>query len=353
MNKKILAVAVSAALMAGASAAMAGEAEFYGKVHVSVDSMDNGADSPNDDSGLFMSSNSSRLGVKGKEDLGNGMSAFFKAEMSTDYVDNGSISLNRNSYIGLKGGFGTVKFGRHDMPFKTAVRKFDLFGDTIGDNRALTRAKLGSDDWADRRNNLIMYSNKAGAVAFDIAYGLEDGTEDATDMGARVTFKQGPLTVMGAYEVHGSGNFGTNTDDSTGSIIAASYSMGAMTVAGGYFSLSTIDGGKNGSLGADVDATGYTLAGAYGVGGNTFKLQYTMAEPDFTGAKDVASTLLALGVDHKLSKMTSVYFVYASIANDDNASACFCSTGHASTVTASPVNGDDPSGFSVGMVHKF
>lgn len=343
MNKKILAVAISAAMFAGASVAMAGEAELYGKLHVSVDNMDNGAKSPDDSSGTYMSSNSSRIGVKGKEDLGNGMSAIFKAEMTADMVDGNSIKLDRNSYVGLSGGFGTVKFGRHDMPFKTIGRKFDLFGDTIGDNRALLRLKSGSEDWADRRNNVIMYSNKAGAVDFDLAYGLEDGTEGGTDMGARVTFKQGPMTVMGAYETHGLDN---NTDDSSGMMLAGSYAMGDTTLAAGYASISKIGG-------SDTDATGYTLAAAHKMGANTFKLQYTAAEPDCTGCKDVAMTLLALGVDHSLSKMTSLYFVYAQISNDDNIDAAFADTGHAATVTASPNNGDDPSGYSVGIIHKF
>lgn len=345
MNKKILAVAVSAAMFAGASVAMAGEAAIYGKAHISIDNMDNGADSPADESGTYMSSNSSRIGLKGKEDLGNGMSAIFKAEMTADLVDGGSIALNRNSYVGLSGGFGTVKAGRHDMPFKTAGRKFDLFGDTIGDNRALLRAKSGGDDWADRRNNVLMYSNKAGAVAFDVAYGFEDGTEDGTDMGARVTFKQGPMTVMGAYETHGTGNLTAGTDDSSAWILAGSYGMGATTLAAGYASISSIGGG-------DTDATGYTLAAAHKVGGNTFKLQYTTVDPDVSGVNDTASALLALGVDHSLSKMTSVYFVYAQIDNEDNASSAFANTGHATTVAAGAA-GDDPSGYSVGIIHKF
>jgi predicted porin len=345
MNKKILAVAVSAALMAGASAAMA-DFKVYGKAHVSIDSMDNGADSPNDESGVYVSSNSSRLGVKGKEDLGNGMSAIMKMEMQTFMADTDNVKSNRNAYLGLQGGFGTVLVGRHDMPFKTAGRKFDLFGDTIGDTRAILRGQELGDDFADRRADVLMYKGKAGAVGFDVAYGVEDGKEDATDMGARVTFKQGPLTVMGAYESHGSGNFGANADDSTGMFLGGKYGMGATTLAAGYASMSSVGGDS------DVDASGYTLAVAHAVGGNTFKLQYTAGEADCSGCDKTGSTLLALGVDHKLSKMTKVYAVYASIANEDNAGANFGGTGHDSTV-ATGAAGDDPSGISIGMIHKF
>jgi predicted porin len=369
MNKKILAVAVSMAMFAGASAAMAGEAEVYGKVHVSLDSMDNGA---KDDatgytlqdlidgnttgtgttaqSGTYLSSNSSRLGIKGSEDLGNGMKAIFQYEWGFDVATKKALSADRNSYVGLKGGFGTVLAGRHDMPFKTAVRKFDLFGDTIGDTRALFRAKELGDDYAMRRNNVVMYKGKGGPVAFDVAYGFENGDEGNTDMGARVTFKQGPMTVMGAYETHGLGkdSSGDAIDDSSAWILAGSYGIGTTTLAAGYTSLSTIGGNK------DLDATGYTLAVAHGMGSNTFKLQYSAVDPDAKDVKKLGATLLAVGVDHKLSKMTKVYAVYASIANDKNGFWGFNDTGHAKTADQTKAAlGDDPSGFSVGIIHKF
>ena len=116
MNKKLLAIAVGAAMIAGATAATAGEAELYGKIHMSIDSMDNDvADDPltvanESQDGIFVSSNSSRLGIKGSEDLGNGLSVVYKYEMQTDYS---SVKLDgsRNAYAGLKGGFGQVELG--------------------------------------------------------------------------------------------------------------------------------------------------------------------------------------------------------------------------------------------------
>jgi predicted porin len=171
MNKKLLAIAVGAAMVAGATAATAGdEPTFYAKIHMSIDSMDNGGTGDAAD-GIFVSSNSSRFGFKGAADLDGGLKAVYKYEISTDYT--GGLAGNRNAYLGLKGGFGQIIAGRHDMPFKTVGRKFDLFGDTIGDNRAVTR--LGSkldfggglksgDDWADRKSDVIMYTNKIGAV---------------------------------------------------------------------------------------------------------------------------------------------------------------------------------------------
>jgi predicted porin len=362
MNKKLLAIAVGAAMVAGATAATAGdEPTFYAKIHMSIDSMDNGGTGDSAD-GIFVSSNSSRFGFKGAADMDGGLKAVYKYEISTDYT--GSIAGNRNAYLGLKGGFGQIIAGRHDMPFKTVGRKHDFFGDTIGDHRAVTRAggnnivdvdgagPLGKsgDDWADRRSNVIMYTNKFGAVGFKLAYAPEETGKDNTDMGLGLDFKQGPLKVMFAYETHGKGNLDAfqgdvnnasgTLDDSTGMMLAGTYKMGSATIAAGYGQIESLDGVD----GADADVM--TLGAAMKSGMNTFKIQYT--NTDFDGD---AASITALGVDHKLGKKTKVYAVYAAIANDDVVGMGFGGTGHSSTV--SNVIGEDASGFSLGMIHKF
>jgi len=343
MNKKLLAVAVGAAMVAAATAATAAdEPTLYAKIHLSIDSMDNGGPLDSDD-GIFVSSNSSRLGIKGAEDLGNGLSAVYKYEMSTNYSTAGAVMGDRNAYLGLKGGFGQIIAGRHDMPFKTVGRKHDLFGDTIGDHRSITRAKLGGDDYADRRSDVIMYSNTFGAVGVKLAYAPEEAGVDTTDTSIGLDFKQGPLSVMYAHETHGNGNL-TGTEDSSGDILAGTYKMGSMTFAAGYMAASDVGG----STADSSQVSGFTLGGAFKSGMNTFKLQYTSAETDLS---DTASTLIALGMDHSMSKMTKVYVMYAGISNDSGAAAGFTNTGHDATVTA--VAGEDSTGISLGMIHKF
>ena len=344
MNKKLLAIAIGTAMVAAATAATAGdEPTFYGKIHVSVDSLDNGAPAPSDADGMYVSSNSSRLGIKGAVDLDGGLKAIYKYEMSTDY-DNSGLAGNRNAYLGLKGGFGQVIVGRHDMPFKTIGRKADLFGDTIGDHRAITRAAIGGDDWADRSSDVIMYTNKFGAVDFKLAYVVEDTAgDDSEDLGIGLGFKQGPLKVMFANETHGNGG-GAGVKDSTGNMLTGAYKMDNITALAGYGTLSDI-GGTSG-----VDGTVMTLGAAMKSGMNTFKIQYTSLEQDNVGVKDDA-TVTALGVDHKLGKMTSVYAVYAVVANDTNTAYGFAGTGHGSGLAGS--TNEDSSGISLGMIHKF
>ena len=85
MNKTLIAMAV-AGLMAAPMAAQA-DATVYGKIHVSIDSGDTGGQdlAPDNASGLYWQSNSGRVGVKGSEDLGGGLSAIWQFESNASF----------------------------------------------------------------------------------------------------------------------------------------------------------------------------------------------------------------------------------------------------------------------------
>jgi predicted porin len=340
MNKKLLAIAVGAAMVAGATAATAGdEPTWYGKIHMSIDSMDNGTDD-----GTFVSSNSSRLGIKGKVDLDGGLAAVYKYEASTDYSssDNAKSNMigNRNAYLGLSGGFGTVLAGRHDMPFKTIGRKHDLFGDTIGDSRALLRGNVAGDDFADRRDDIIMYKGKFDMVAVDVAYGSPQGVDDAADTGIRIAYDGGPFGIQLATEQHA---YATN--NSTGNAIAGHYKLGNMKFLATYGTIS--DAG--GSSADSSQLKGWSLGASMKAGMNTFKIQYVSSDTD---ADDTDATQISLGADHAFSKKTKAYVAYSTIATGDARSDGFASTGHDVEIVNGAA-GDSSTGFSVGMVHKF
>jgi predicted porin len=166
MNKKLLTLAVAAALAAPGLASA--EAIMYGKLHVSLDWADvtnvvrplvdadgllveNSDGTPRqlgvDWSGWGMANGyipgerrASRLGVKGSEDLGNGLKAIYQIEFGINATDtNNNVLSNsdtisyRNTFVGLAGDWGTVLAGRHDTPMKISTGKLDLFGDTMAD----------------------------------------------------------------------------------------------------------------------------------------------------------------------------------------------------------------------------
>jgi predicted porin len=177
MNKKLITLAVAAAMTAPAAALA--EATLYGKLNVSLDyanvknvvlptysflrDPNTGAvyrdpvtgapiyaqTRPGQDfDGWGMSGNgyipgegrASRVGVKGSEDLGGGLKAIYQVEFGVNLndtdgnlVDNADAITYRNTFVGLAGNFGTVLLGRHDTPMKISTAKLDLFADTMAD----------------------------------------------------------------------------------------------------------------------------------------------------------------------------------------------------------------------------
>ncbi|MCW8828064.1 MAG: porin, partial [Gammaproteobacteria bacterium] len=133
MKRKLIAVAVSAALL---PMGVMADIDIYGKVHLSADSLDNDTTSS-----TYLSSNSSRLGVKGSTDFENGLTGMFQLEGGISMSDDGSADTRwgttRDSYLGLKGGFGTLLAGR--LPAANQyVYDANLFADQVGDAGTFT-----------------------------------------------------------------------------------------------------------------------------------------------------------------------------------------------------------------------
>ena len=129
MKKALLATAIAATLPMSAMAMGPIDGKLYGKAFVTIDSVDTDVTgSPSDDQ-YEVNSNASRIGVKGKTELSEGLHAIYKAEfeMSVDDGDkSGQTFTQRNIYVGLTGAYGTVIAGKHDTPTKLAQKKIDL-----------------------------------------------------------------------------------------------------------------------------------------------------------------------------------------------------------------------------------
>ena len=91
--------------------------------------------------GMNMSERASRIGVRGREDLGGRLAAIYQVELEVELAnadenvldgDPNRISF-RNTYVGLEGGWGRLLAGRHDTPLKMSTAPLDLFADTMAD----------------------------------------------------------------------------------------------------------------------------------------------------------------------------------------------------------------------------
>ncbi len=358
MNKTLIALAV-AGLMAAPMAAQA-DATIYGKIHTSIDFGDTGGDDTATEkaSSTYWQSNSSRLGFKGSEDLGGGLKGVWQLE-STVSVGSGTAGLtNRNSYVGLQGGWGTLLGGRHDTPFKTTGRKFDLFPDYVGDIRNLSRAKIvvGPGDsslgFDERLDNALLYTTPVFGGGWDInfMYTLEDGTQDSEVLSTNINWKTGNWFVTLAYETHGKGNNSSlgGTNDESGIRLGAYWTPGAWKLTAMYQTLSDVDG----TSGDDSDV--YGIGAAYKMGKNVLKAQYYMTSNSSQGASDIDASMAAIAWDYNFSKRTTAYIAYATTSNDANIYYTVDAPGHGGEISNGTVaDGKDPSALSLGVIHKF
>lgn len=356
MQKKIIALAVAAAL---ATPAMAlAEATVYGIMDGSIDMVTTGDGVP--DSAATkghtvrrISSNQSRLGFKGSEDVGGGLSAIWQIESSVNFMG-GTIGSTRNTFVGLKSkDMGTLIIGQHDTPYKSSTRKLDVFGDHVGDNRSML-GKSGAASFDARNDDTILYmSPNMGGISVNAAI-VNNKSSNALDTQARASdmslagiYSDGPIYAAVAYETHKSG-----AAEEKGTRFGVGYTMDALQVNFIYETISdnlsaaTTNGHDAMSLGASYKVSSSGKA----------KISYTsISEKDRTPAPvNADATQIALGYDHSLSKSTTLYAIYAMIDNADNSTyALFNHAAAAGSTGANPNGGADPSVISVGMQIKF
>ena len=333
--KKILALAIASAFAAPAFAATS-NVDIYGKLSLSVNVLD---DQQVGDSDLQITNNSSRIGFKGAEDLGGGLSAIWQVESGLNMDEGSGTWASRNSFIGLKGGFGTVLAGKHDTPLKLVGRTVDMFGDGFADSRNVMGG--GSDA---RANNVVVYLspnfsgfNLAAAYSTDPFFGGNfPDADDASVYNLSATYANGPLYLGLAY-----GDGDGHEEVGLGSHLraAAGFTFGNFKVVGQYDSLEDDTNGLG-----DYDA--WMLGGSFTMGAMVFKANYMTGEFDTFTAEPQQWTV---GMDYNLSKRTTIYGLYVSgedivlgsgaALNDQNMSVDGL--------------GGDISGFSVGVAHTF
>ncbi|MCG7872841.1 MAG: porin [Candidatus Thiodiazotropha lotti] len=322
--KKVLSLAIAAALVAPA-AAMA-DATIYGKVRQSLDIVDF-SDAGGDDE-IQINNRTSRLGVKGSEDLGNGLTGVYKIEygvnISTnvggnEFAGNGALGA-RNAFVGLAGGFGTVVLGRHDTPLKISTGSLDYFGDTAVDNN------LGyTEDLLDMRadGTLAYISPAMGGLTAAVALvpgenttsveGEEaDGLIDAYSLA--LMYSNFGVFASVALEVATSETTvhpATSGDDHENVRLGLGYSHDMFKVGLIY---DTIENGVD-------DSTSIMVNGSVKAGPGNVKAKYFKVDSDHSTAnlyRTGSHDGFGFGYDYNLSKRTQVAAYYVNSEMDDS-----------------------------------
>jgi predicted porin len=352
---RVLAVAVGLVELALIPIVYAGPT-VYGQLNLSLDNLDNGADSA-----FNVSSNSSRLGVKGDIQVGDNLAGIYQVESEIN-ADTGSASSNntvfasRDTFAGLQGNFGTVRVGRFDTPVKLLGRQVDLFKDQVGDARNLTRGANGSGTtntlarFDERPNNSIGYisptiSGFTGLLQY--ATNTDSGTtsNDTNKLiSVAANYAQGPLFAGIGYEKDG--YLSTTVPPVAGrdpSVVrlAGYYDIAAWRINGLWQTVS----GTTSNNDEDV----------YGVGVRyvndvwTYKTQTYQLK---SNGPNKDATLFAIGAEYVLQKGITLYADYATLDNDSQQKLTPYKEGRSDNLAVTTA-GNTASGISLGTIIKF
>ena len=338
MNRKLIALAVAGATVVPAAMAQtANPVTLYGRAYLTLESVE-AKGTPSLGRRTQLQDQSSMFGIRGTEDLGGGLKAFFQLETVFRLDQTGSSFANRNSGVGLQGGWGSFLMGRWDMPFKTTTIAIDPYGDlTIGGiTAALNRDGAVSFDRRD--DNVLQYwSPSLGGFAFRLAYQVRDTSPTAThDQGASATFSRGPVYAVLAYEEHKDLAAGGNEKG---------WALGGSFVAGPV---------KFGALAEEFKRDGRSskrkswLANVVWTAGNhQFIYQYQQSK---SGGANGATTqpdckVHQPGWQYNFSRRTFFLLQYADVKNN---AAAICGANILAVAA-----GQDPRGYSLGLRHTF
>jgi len=305
MKKSLLSLAVLAAFSGAAFAQSS--VTVYGVVDMGFAHEDNGVAKTNK---LEQGNQSgSRLGFRGTEDLGGGLSAVFALEtgilVDTGGFAQGGTAFGRQSYVGLNGSFGSVKLGRQYTPIHIALDTIDPFGTGITGGGSGINSLF--DPHGVRMNNTVNYSITTGPVAFQAAYGFGEvaGNNSAgRKFGASGTYANGPITGVLAYA---NDKNAAGTDSAKTTMLGGTYNFGPATLHGAYAwnkGVATLDT-RDAMIGVTVP-----------VGAGAILVDYLRKtdKADATGNSDSAQA--AVGYTYSLSKRTNMYTSYSRNTND-------------------------------------
>ena len=358
MKKSLIALAVAGAVAAPAAFAATSNVDIYGIFGASVDIYDRDSNTQEDE--FRVSSTASRIGFKGAEDLGGGLSAIWQAETGLDIDGQNSNSwATRNTFVGLSSkSLGTVRLGRYDTAYKMSTGRYDVFADTMGDYNTI----MGS--FSDALGNGLLDVRETNSISYETpdfsglklmgTYGQrnEAGATNADPelWSLAAVYANGPLSVVAAYEAHDDTNFGTTATPDLGDVdswkVGAGYKFGSTQLAAIYES-SDIDFAGGG----DAQRSAWYLSAAHNMGNMTLKGAYGNASDSDIAGVDDGADFWVLGMDYALSKRTVAYALYSSLDNDRDANYTIGGNGTNGAFRAG--DGNNPSGLSIGVKHSF
>ena len=224
----------------------------------------------------------SRWGLKGENEVSEGLSAVYKFETKINSA-NADLAGGRLSYVGLSGGFGTVALGQVWSAANSHVGFLD------------NAPFLGDNELVGRTGNTVSYSASVGAVSFQIdaqgGQGMADKDIDSAGFGATVKIGDSGKIALGYTDYATMGkdtpkyavpSKWTNAD---GEACVASDVAGVLQCD--YHPAVAASKDQDEHLDGDAQAV---LAGQYTIGGVTMHLGYGERKKDTDSKAAVHAT---------------------------------------------------------------
>ncbi len=374
MKKIAIASAIALASITAAHAAPT----VYGKAFLTLDyvSTDYDASNKKDEDTFKLTSNQSRIGFKGDDDLTDTTKLIYQLEYQINPDDDSQQFKSRNTYVGLAHNtLGTVLAGRHDTPLKLVQNKVDVFNDTLFD---MANAGVSGEN---RANNVLAYQSPALVgmpVTFMAATALsendtdgnvvitpeqkavpaivaKDGTELVKAIPAKpavyrdrkvkdngyslsLAYDQNGLYLGGAYDKDmGANNVNTGVIDNTWRLVAG-VDMGKMNMVQGltlgalyqqsqyYDNYSIVNNNRVNK--ASEDEKSWLISGKYKIANTPWavKAQYVNTT-DEKGVKDKDVNEIAVGGEYAFNKATTGHIYAGQISRDNYKDETIVGTG--------------------------
>lgn len=277
---------------------------------------------------------SSRLGFKGKEDLGGGTVLTFILENGYS-IDTGAAKQNgalfgRQALLCLNGKAGALSIGQQYTPFyKTLNNVADPFSTGMAGN-----AQNVFNDTTRVSNTVEYITPRMGGFQADVQYGLGEAAGDSAKnryVSASGSYEQGPLTLELAHQ---------RKEDA----LASAHSRNTMLVA--RYRFGDVTGHAAHARNRDVAGreSHDTLLGFTAQLSGSNKLFASLIEHRDQETTRQNARQAAVGLSHGLSRRTDLYAAYGHIRNSNGA------VFHVGTAADS---GSGTTGVNLGVRHVF
>ena len=162
-----------------------------------------------------MESSNSRFGLRGHEKLGRGLKAIWQLETQFLVDSNPTNFAQRDSFVGLDhDGWGTIKLGRMDTPFKEYGDDVSFLGVSSGNFTSTSgifrHIGFGGQNNAarfhERRVNVVQYESPTwGGFDFKAQWSTNENktaTRDPRVLSFGAKWERGPISILVGHEIH-------------------------------------------------------------------------------------------------------------------------------------------------------